>query len=159
MILIYLLAIVIANLTVTYFGSGAIIINSFLFIGLDLTARDHLHERWRNKNLFLKMILLIATGSILSYFLNKNSANIAMASFAAFACAGVADSVIYRLLDSNARLLKINGSNVAAALVDSMIFPVLAFGLPVMWGVVFLQFTSKFLGGFFWSFIILRIHR
>jgi len=44
---LYLVAIVAANLSVAYFGASASIFNAFLFIGLDLTTRDLLHEQWR----------------------------------------------------------------------------------------------------------------
>ncbi len=43
-----------------------VIVNAFLFIGLDLTARDRLHDVWRSNYLVPKMIALIAAGSILS---------------------------------------------------------------------------------------------
>ena len=52
----YLVAIVAANLLVAHFGHGVAVLNAFLFIGLDLTARDGLHEAWRNCGLVWKMV-------------------------------------------------------------------------------------------------------
>ena len=40
---LYLVAIIAANLLVAKFGPAISIVNAFLFIGLDLTARDKLH--------------------------------------------------------------------------------------------------------------------
>jgi hypothetical protein len=51
MIILYLAAIVAANLSVAHFGPSVAVLNAFLFIGLDLTTRDALHERWRGRNL------------------------------------------------------------------------------------------------------------
>jgi hypothetical protein len=79
------MAIIAANLLVVWLGPAISIINAFIFIGLDLTARDHLHEQWRHRHLWPKMLLLIATGSLLSWFLNRNAGSIALASFVAFA--------------------------------------------------------------------------
>ena len=79
----YLVAIVLANLLVAEFGTKAVLVVAFLFIGLDLTSRDYLHEIWQSK-LWLKMLLLIGVGSLLSWLLNKDAGQIALASFLAF---------------------------------------------------------------------------
>lgn len=152
---LYLIAIVLANLTVAWFGPNVTIINAFLFIGLDLTARDSLHEAWHNRGLWLKMALLIAIGSIISWILNRNAGQIALASFVAFASAGVADTIVYHLLHGRTKLLKINCSNVVSAAVDSLVFPTLAFGsfMPL---IVLGQFAAKVGGGFVWSLILNR---
>lgn len=151
---IYLIAIVAANLLVTQFGPSVAVINAFLFIGLDLTARDHLHEAWKGRGLAWKMALLIGTGSVLSWLLNRNAGQIAVASFVAFACAGIADALVYHALGDKARLLKINGSNVVSAAVDSVVFPALAFGFPLLWAVMLGQFAAKVGGGFVWSLVL-----
>ena len=155
----YLVAIVAANLLVARFGPSVAVINAFLFIGLDLTARDHLHETWKGQGLVWKMVLLIGTGSLLSWFLNRDAGQIALASFVAFACAGIADAIVYHLLGEKARLLKINGSNVVSAGVDSIVFPALAFGFPLMWGIMLGQFVAKVGGGFVWSLILEKVKR
>jgi len=155
-VILYLSAIVLANLTVAWFGSGVIIINSFLFIGLDLTSRDHLHEAWHGKGLVWKMALLIATGSLLTYLLNRDAGQIALASFLAFSSAAIVDSVTYHLLRDKAYMIKINGSNVASALVDSIVFPTAAFGVFMPW-IILGQFVAKVGGGFVWSLVLKRI--
>ena len=149
------MAIIAANLTVTWWGPRMVVINAFLFIGLDLTARDGLHEAWHKRGLVWKMLLLIGAGSVLSYALNHDAGRIALASFVAFACAGLADTIIYHVLHRYPRLLKINGSNVAGAAVDSLIFPTLAFG-SLMPAIILGQFVAKVAGGFVWSLILAR---
>lgn len=151
-VFLYLLAIVLANLSVVAFGPSVTIINAFLFIGLDLTARDHLHEAWRGKNLWLRMALLIAAGSLLSWVLNRNAGPIALASFVAFAAAASVDAIIYQQLGKYPRWLRVNGSNVPSAFVDSLVFPTLAFG-SFLWPIVLGQFLAKVVGGFVWSLV------
>ncbi len=151
-VILYLVAIVLANLTVAAFGPRMVIVNAFLFIGLDLTARDRLHDTWKGNRLLPRMTALIAAGSILSWLLNRDAAQIALASFVAFAAAAVVDTIIYQLLGKYPRWLRINGSNTPSALVDSIIFPTLAFGA-FLWPIVLGQFLAKTLGGFFWSLL------
>lgn len=151
-VVLYLVAIILANLTVAAFGPGMTIVNAFLFIGLDLTARDRLHDAWRGNNLLPKMAALIAAGSVLSWLVNRNAGQIALASFVAFAAAATVDAIVYHILGNYPRWLRVNGSNIPSAFVDSLIFPTLAFGsflLPIVLG----QFAAKTLGGLVWSLI------
>lgn len=153
---IYLVAIISANLLTTKFGAWFSIINAFVFIGLDITTRDYLHEVWK-KRLWLKMGLLIASGSLLSWLLNRNAGMIAIASFSAFALAGIVDTIVYAILRKKNYLVKINGSNILSALVDSIVFPTIAFGslIPL---VILGQFIAKVGGGFIWSLILRRFN-
>ena len=152
---LYLAAIIAANLTVAAFGPGVTIVNAFLFIGLDLTARDGLHETWRGRGMTWKMASLIAAGSLLSWFLNRGAGSIALASFVAFAAAGLVDALTYHLLGRRVRFVRVNGSNVVSAAVDSLVFPTLAFGALLPW-IVLGQFAAKVVGGYLWSLILIR---
>lgn len=154
LIILYLSAIVIANLSVAHFGPSVAVLNAFVFIGLDLTTRDELHTRWQGRNLARNMALLIATGSLLSWWLNRDAGRIAGASFAAFALSAIADTAIYSLLHERVRFVKVNGSNVVSSAVDSIVFPALAFGFPLLFGVMAGQFVAKVVGGFLWSVIL-----
>ena len=58
---VYLGAIILANLTLLWFGPSAAIVNAFLLIGLDLSLRDRLHEAWSGKALWAKMLVLVAS--------------------------------------------------------------------------------------------------
>ena len=154
----YLTAAILANLSVAYFGPASTIFNAFVFIGLDLTARDKLHEAWHGKNLWLKMFALIAAGSLISYLLNRNAGMIAVASLAAFGVAGLVDAIVYQFLHDKKWMVKVNGSNIFSALADSLVFPTIAFGgfLPL---IVLGQFTAKVAGGFIWSWIIAKVSK
>ena len=154
-VILYLVAIVSANLIVAQFGPSATIINAFVLIGFDLTARDALHEKWQGKNLWRNMFILIAAGGMLSYWVNKDAYMIAVASTIAFVAAGIADTLVYQLLGKKSRLLKMNGSNSVSAGVDSLLFPTIAFGgfLPL---VTLGQYLAKVLGGALWSIILGR---
>lgn len=152
-VFLYLIAIVLANLSAAYFGPQATIINAFLFIGLDLTARDKLHDAWHGRGLMWKMGLLIIAGSVISWGLNHDAGRIAMASFVAFACAAIADSLAYHFLYKKPWFIKINGSNAVSALVDSIVFPTVAFGGFLPW-ITLGQFLAKVFGGALWALLL-----
>ena len=152
LILAYLLAIVLANVTISMFGPSVSIINAFLFIGFDLTTRDKIDDRVK-QNKYAFMTALILVGSALSYLVNRGSGNIAIASFVAFLLSGSADYVVYRATEGQSRFNRINKSNAVGAIVDSFVFPTLAFGA-VMPAIIVMQFVAKFAGGMFWGFVL-----
>lgn len=156
LIFLYLLAIVLANLSVATFGAQVVILNAFVLIAFDLTARDRLHEQWQHKHLRRNMALLIVTGSLLSALLNANATQIAIASCVAFGAAAVVDTLVYASLGERSRFMRMNVSNVFSAAVDSFLFPAIAFGLPVMWGIVAGQWLAKVVGGVLWSWMLSR---
>lgn len=153
-VLLYLVAIVAANVTVAVFGPGMSVVNAFLFIGFNLTARDKLHDSWDGKHLKRNMVLLIFAGSALSLLFGAG--RIAVASFLAFACSESVDAFVYHFLRGRHKLVQINGSNVLSAAVDSVVFPAVAFGFPLMIWVVVGQFVAKVFGGFVWSVVLSR---
>ena len=154
-VLIFLLAIVLANLSVAYFGPASTPINAFLLIGLDLSLRDRIHEKWHGKGLGLKMLGLIAAGALVTWVLNKDAGMIGIASIVAFAGALVADALLYERFFSLPKLQKMNISNVGGAAVDSILFPTIAFGT-LMPGIIVLQFLAKVIGGAVWAWVLSR---
>ena len=155
LVLIYLAAIVSANLIITVFGPAWSILTAAVFIGLDLTSRDRLHEVWKGRWMVAKMGALIAVGSGLSYALNQGAGQIALASFVAFAASATLDAIVYAILGRFGWFARSNGSNVVGSAADSLIFPTLAFGgfMPL---VTLGQFVAKVVGGFVWSLILKR---
>ncbi len=151
---IYIAAMTGANLSVAAFGPWVSPINSFLLIGLDLSLRDRLHDAWSGS--VWRMALLIAVASGASYLFNPASAKIALASFVAFAASSLVDWGVYAAMRRRGFLARTNGSNVAGAAVDSLLFPTLAFGafLP---HIVALQFAAKVGGGFLWSLALRKV--
>lgn len=153
LVAMYLSAITMANLLVSWYGPTVAIANAFVFIGLDLTTRDRLHEHWQGKHLWPRMLMLITTGGLLAYALGGDP-RISLASCLAFIAAGCADFLAYQRLRGRPWLARANGSNLASAAADSLLFPLLAFGWPLLWGVVLGQFAAKVLGGAVWSVVL-----
>ena len=151
----FLFAIVLANLSVTYFGPASTPFNAFLLIGLNLSLRDHIHEKWHGKNLGLKMFGLICAGAAITYLLNQGAGMICVGSVVAFAGALIVDSVVYQKLFKRSRLFKMNGSNVASSITDSILFPTIAFGAFMPWIIIF-QAVAKIGGGALWAWILTR---
>ena len=153
-VVLYLAAIVAANVTIAIWGPEVSVLNAFLFIGFNITARDRLHDAWRGQSLKRNMFLLILAGSVISAIFGAG--RIALASFLAFALSESADAIVYHVLRSRAKLLQVNGSNVISAGVDSIAFPLLAFGWPPLAGIMLGQFLAKVFGGAIWSVILAR---
>lgn len=161
----YLIAILLANLDIVWaqkvFGYTdnvrlvITVFNALVFIAFDMSARDKLHDAWHNRGLAWKMTLLIGTGSALSWLLNRQVGQIALASFAAFALSGIADALVYGLLRGLGvgRRARMNGSNLVSAAVDSLVFPTIAFG-GLNWILTAGQFIAKVVGGAFWAWVI-----
>lgn len=149
-VVIYAAAMTLANLSIAQFGPWVSPINAFVLIGLDLAMRDWLHTRlamWQMGS------LIVGTG-MLTYGLNPAAGQIAVASAVAFTAAAVVDwSVFVRLPGPWMR--RANGSNVAGAAVDSLVFPTLAFGV-LMPHIVALQFAAKVAGGAIWTWLLSR---
>lgn len=155
---LYLAAIVAANLAVARFGPSASVLIAFVFVAFDFVTRDALHDLWRGRRLWPRMLALIAAGGAISYLVNRDAGQIAVASTVAFVLASLADAAVYAAVNSRPFLARSSASNVAGAAVDSLVFPTLAFGalLPV---IVLGQFMAKVLGGIVWGVILLRLHR
>lgn len=151
--LIFICALVAANLSVAMFGPWVSPINAFLLIGLDLSLRDKLHDQWNGDP--VKIGSLIGVAGLLSYLINPASGMIAIASVCAFCASMVVDSVVYQKMKSHPWFVRANTSNMAGAATDSLIFPTIAFG-SLLWHIVLLQFVAKVFGGFVWCFIFNR---
>lgn len=162
LIVLYLAAIVAANLSLSHWGAEASIYNAFLFVGLDLTCRDKLSDLWQ-QHLRRNMAFLISAGSLLSYLFGlwlgstfpggPSVGRIALASGLAFGIAATADALVYQRLRNREFLERSNTSNVVGAAVDSLIFLPLA-GFGWLWTVMFSQFAAKLAGGVVFSLIL-----
>lgn len=146
----YAAAIVAANLSVAAFGPAISPVNAFLFIGFDLALRDWLHIRLKA----WQMLTLIVAAGALSYGLNPAAGIIAVASTMAFVAAAAVDWGVFAAVKGS-WLKRSNTSNVAAAAVDSLVFPTIAFGA-LMPHIVVMQFIAKVLGGALWSWALNR---
>jgi hypothetical protein len=152
---LYLAAIVVANISVALFGPSVVIVNALVLIGLDITARDALHEQWHGRYLWPKMAALIIAGSLLSWLLNRNAGPIALASCIAFALSSLADTAVYAALGRWSWFTRVNGSNIVSAAVDSVVFVSLVFGVWLPW-IVLGQWLAKVVGGACWAYVLRR---
>jgi len=149
-VVVYVVAILLANISVAIFGPAISPINAFLFIGLDLALRDWLHMRLRAWQMFC----IIAIAGVLSYVFNPAAGIIAVASSISFAVSALADWVTFMRLRGS-WLARSNASNVVGSAVDSLIFPTLAFGALIP-HIVVLQFIAKVVGGALWAWVLSR---
>ena len=148
---IYAVAMTLANLSVATWGPWVSPINAFVLIGLDLTLRDWLHVRIKA----WQMGALIGFTGLLTYALNPAAGMIAVASACAFSAAAVVDWAAFSKLRGS-WLYRANGSNIAGAAVDSLIFPTIAFGA-LMPTIVLSQFVAKVAGGALWSWLFSKV--
>ena len=146
---VYIGALCAANYLVFLFGPWWSLVNSFALIGLDFVLRDRLHERL---GLWWVSALALAAG-VISYLLNPAGGMIALASCASFVLAALGDGVAYQALIGKPWPVKSNASNAVAAGIDSLIFPLIAFG-GLMPHIVIGQFVAKIGGGFVWSLML-----
>lgn len=149
-LIVYTLAMTGANLSVAAFGPSVTPINAFVLIGLDLALRDWLHVRLK----VWQMAALIAITGLLTLALNPAAGQIAIASAVAFTAAALVDWGTFVKLKGS-WLIRANGSNVAGAAVDSIIFPTIAFGA-LMPHIVAVQFIAKVAGGAIWTWVLSR---
>ena len=148
---LYVAALCTANLLVYIFGPVWSIVNSFLLIGLDFILRDILHDRIG----FVRVTILAVFAGLLSFILNPAGGMIAVASSVSFIIAAIGDGSVYQLFMRRTWIIRSNASNVAAAAIDSIIFPIIAFG-SLMPHIVIGQFVAKVVGGAMWSGVITK---
>jgi queuosine precursor transporter len=159
----YILANTIANLALlavapAWRGVATIAIAAVL-IGLDITARDRLHDIWHGDA--RRLGALIFCGAVLSALINLAALPIAIASCAAFALSGTADTIVYAALVRRSWYARVNGSNIVSAMVDSAAFLGIAAALGVLsWSVVPFalagQALAKIVGGAAWAALLRR---
>jgi uncharacterized PurR-regulated membrane protein YhhQ (DUF165 family) len=147
-IVTYGVAMTLANLSVATFGPAISPINAFFLIGLDLALRDWLHVRLK----IWQMGALIAATGVLTYLFNPAAGQIAIASACAFTSAALVDWGTFARLRGS-WMFRANGSNIAGAAIDSLLFPTIAFGV-LMPHIVVMQFVAKVAGGAMWAWLL-----
>lgn len=152
-VLIYIAAICAANLSAANFGIWITPFNAFFLIGLELVLRDILHHRLTKS----QMIIVVLVAGVLSFLINADAKNIAIASFLAVVVSCLVDYVVYSRT-SGSWAKRSNTSNIASGFTDSLIFPVVAFGVFVP-QVFFMQWAAKVFGGALWIRIFLFLNK
>ena len=148
LIAIYAAAIITANLLVAQFGPSITPVNAFFLIGLDLALRNYLSLKMDK----LQMAAMIVGTGVLSYLLNPATGIIAIASGVAFTLAALVDWATFNTVAGKWMVRNFAG-NSAGALVDSIVFPTIAFG-GLMPMIVLAQFVAKVAGGTAWGYLI-----
>jgi len=149
----YLTAAASANIVVTRYGYAALPFTAVALIPFDLTTRDVLHERWRHDRLLLRMSLLVAGGASFAWAFADGAPRVCVASAVSFAIAGTVDALVYAKVSHAPQWQRMVMSNTASSIVDSMCFPLVAFGvLSVPLAVA--QSSMKIIGGIVWATIM-----
>lgn len=146
--LMYVAAMIAANLSIAYFGPASAPVNAFLFIGFDLAMRDWLQEQFKHRT----MMILILCASAITYVTVPGADRIAVASAVAFLLAASCDYATFTAV-KGPWLRRSNLSNLVGAAIDSFAFTVIAFG-SVMPDIILLQFCAKVAGASIWSLAI-----
>lgn len=154
---LWLVAIAAANVLAAHLGPWATVADAFLLIGLVVTTRDALHTAW-GSGWAPRMALLILAGGALSWMVNGAAGRIAAASTIAFVVSETADALVFWRLRSRPWMDRVNASNVAAAIIDSFLFPTIAFGALLPW-IIAGQIVAKIGGGYVWALILGRAAR
>tara|TARA_R110000744_G_scaffold252013_3_gene367806 strand:- start:1938 stop:2834 length:897 start_codon:yes stop_codon:yes gene_type:complete len=152
LVIMYLAAIVAANVIVSVYGPGVSVLTAFVLIGLVITTRDRLHDMWGG-NLRRNMAALIVAGSGLSLLFGGGVSRIALASGASVLVSESVDAILYHMLRGRSWYQRANGSNIGSSVVDSVLFPTLAFGVFLPW-VVAGQLAAKVFGGAIWTWVL-----
>lgn len=152
LIFLYITSIICGNNLIHYFGPIALPITSFFVIPLDLIIRDILQYKW-GKSYKLKIAALIMSGSLVTFLLNIEAYNVALASFCAFSCAGLLDTLIFTRLKNSSFQKRIIVSNLFSTVLDSIVFQTVAFN-NVRLDIVSLHCGLKIAGSFFWVFCL-----
>ncbi len=150
---VYLLAFVIANFVVLWFGSNGLIFTALFLIPFDFVMRCVFHETWKGFELIAKMFILVLVAGVITYLINHETHKIAVASIIGFTAAQIFAGFMYQISIKKSYLLKVNTSDAIGIIVDSISFQLFAFGT-VNWYIFSSQFMLKIIGGLFWYWVI-----
>lgn len=150
---VYLIAFILANFIVLYFGANGLIFTALFLIPFDFVMRCLFHETWKGKELILKLGSLVIAASLITFLINKSALNIALGSSFGFISAQIFAGIFYQFFIKKSYFIKVNGSDAIGILIDSLVFQLVAFhtiDLYVSAG----QFILKIVGGLFWYWVI-----
>jgi queuosine precursor transporter len=158
-----ILALAVADTLSARFGPAVSVFNALALIGLIITTRDALHDEWQGKARVLGLGVIIVAGGLVAWGVSvlfatappEIAAKIALGSGLAWAIAAIVDTLTYQGLHNHPWVVRANGSNIPAALADSVVFAWIAFGDPL--GVGLPQFFAKVVGGLLWVYVIGKV--
>lgn len=153
--LLFLAALVAANLIVNHFGSYGLLFSSALLIPFDFVCRCIIHERYKGTRLLAVLSALTIAASILTYIVNTQAKSVAIASVCGFIAAQLAAGIFYQCFKSKSYFVKVNGSDLVAIVFDSLLFQFIAFGT-IIPTITAGQVCIKLAGGLVWYFLIFK---
>ena len=150
--LIYILAVLIANYTATWFIPlpvfGMVSVGTLVF-GVTFTQRDRVH-RFGRKPVYL-MIFGAAVGMVLESVFLGVSWRIITASFIAIILSETADTEVYHRLLKRPWMQRVIGSNLVSIPLDSLLFNLIAFAgvfaPALLTAIIFGEIAAKFATG------------
>ena len=149
---IYILAVLIANYTATWFIPlpifGMVSVGTLVF-GITFTQRDRVH-RFGRKPVYL-MIFIAAAGMVMESLFLDVEWRIIAASFIAIVLSETADTEIYQKLLNRSWFQRVIGSNLISIPLDSLLFNVIAFAgvfkPEMLVAIIFGEIVAKFATG------------
>jgi uncharacterized PurR-regulated membrane protein YhhQ (DUF165 family) len=149
---IYILAVLVANYTATWFIPlplfGMVSVGTLVF-GITFTQRDRVH-RYGRRAVYL-MIFIAAVGMVLESLFLAVAWRIIIASFIAIVLSETADTEVYHKLLRRPWMQRVIGSNLISIPLDSILFNLIAFmGVfqPTMLvAIIFGEIVAKFATG------------
>lgn len=154
LVIAFLLSIAAANLAVAHWGQVALVVTAWVVIPFDMLTRDLLHERWQGDRLVLRLAGLVVAGAAIAVAVSPSSLRVSSASCASFAASMAVNAAVFHAMLARSRFSRMNASNLLAAIVDSILFPLLAFG-ELELALSAAQAGSKFAGGVAWTTLVL----
>lgn len=149
---IYILAVLIANYTATWFIPlpvfGMVSVGTLVF-GVTFTQRDRVH-RYGRRPVYL-MIVIAAVGMVFESLFLGVEWRIILASFIAIVLSETADTEIYQKLLNRSWIQRVIGSNLISIPLDSLLFNVIAFAgvfkPGILVAIIFGEIVAKFTTG------------
>jgi uncharacterized PurR-regulated membrane protein YhhQ (DUF165 family) len=150
---IYIIAVLIANYTATWFIPlpifGMVSVGTLVF-GITFTQRDRVH-RYGRKMVYL-MIFIAAFGMVLESMFLGVEWRIITASFIAIILSETADTEVYQKLIKRSWMHRVIGSNLVSIPLDSILFNLIAFhgvfATGMLIAIIFGEIVAKFATGF-----------
>jgi uncharacterized PurR-regulated membrane protein YhhQ (DUF165 family) len=147
-----------ANLLVKHYGAEGLWFSSFLLIPFDFVCRCIFHETWKGKKLILNLSLLTLVSGLITFIINREALNIAVASFCGFIAAQIGAGIFYQKNKNKSWFYKVNISDLIAIVFDSIVFQLVAFSV-LQPTITIGQVIIKFLGGLLWYYILFKLVR
>lgn len=153
MMILYIALFLVANILVGIFGPWITPLNALIIISADMVIRD----RIQYETSFLYSVICSVLAGIATVLINPNAEMIAIASCSSIILSGLFSAVAFKL-KSGDFYKKSYPANIVAAAVDSIAFPLIAFG-SLMFGVTLAQFLAKVLGATVILYVLRKFYK